>query len=58
MKGTKIIVDVPKKSTEVYVVSRSNNGYLVTEKRFEKDEEPTKIFFVKDEQVLGTFLRT
>jgi hypothetical protein len=54
MRGTKLIVDVPKKATEVYIVTRSGKGYLVTEIKFKKDEEPKKVFHVTDDQVIGT----
>ena len=54
MRGVKITVDIQKGITEVYIVSRSGNGYLVTEKDFSKEEEPTKVFHVTDDQVVKT----
>lgn len=54
MRGVKITVDIQKGVVEVYIVSRSGNGYLVTENKFTKEEEPTKVFHVTDDQVVKT----
>jgi len=52
MRGVKITIDIRKGITEVYVVSRSGNGYLVTEEKFTKEKEPTNVFHVTDDHVV------
>ena len=52
MKGTKITINKKDSSLEVYVVSKTSNGYLVTEQKFAKGKEPKGIFHVTDNKVV------
>jgi len=51
MKGTKITINKKDSSLEVYIVSKTSNGYLVTETSF-KDTAPKKVYHIMDKDIV------